>query len=384
MTLDCWKNSCHGATVVPDDRDDEQHGVGADAALDAGHDEVVGDRPPARVRHQRHREHDDAHRDEQEHGPLPAAETAGRGDQHQHQPGQRDGDVGTDAEVPEREGHADELRHDRQEVEHEEVTDAEPAPEPAEPLVDEPRMPDSRHGPEPDHHLLVDDQDRDQQEQRPQQAVAVILSRLGVGGHAAGVVVADHHDQAGPDDRQERQQTPAQAAALRVVEPDRGRARPRCRRGAPRRGRHSAWRRDGLRPPPARLPRCSGAAGCGRRAGAAAAGCAGRVRTPGPGRLGGHGRVPPAVRHSRVRHSRVRHAGCGTTVSPAGVPAGSCGPAPVGGPSAVAPGRGICGAESLSRAPRSFRPPHDGSRAAPPPRGVASRPAALPRARHRR
>ena len=159
-------------------------------------------------------------RDEQEHGLLPAAEAAGRGDQHQHQRGHRHGDVGADAEVLQPEPDADELRDDRQEVEHEEVTDAEPAPEPAEPLVDEPRVPDARHGPEPDHHLLVDDQDRDQQEQRPQQAVAVVLSRLGVGGHAAGVVVAHHHDQAGPDDREERQQTPAQATALRVVEPD--------------------------------------------------------------------------------------------------------------------------------------------------------------------
>ena len=91
------------------------------------------------------------------------------------------------------------------------------APEPAEPLVDEPGVPDAGDRAEPDHHLLVDDQHRDQQQQRPQQAVAVVLPGLRVGGHAAGVVVADHHDQPGPDDGQERDQLALEPAAFGVL-----------------------------------------------------------------------------------------------------------------------------------------------------------------------
>jgi hypothetical protein len=86
------------------------------------------------------------------------------------------------------------------------VTDAEPAPEPAEPLVDQPGVADPGDRAEPDHHLLVDDEHRDEQQQHPEQAVAVVLAGLGVGGHAARVVVADHDDQAGPHDGEERHQ----------------------------------------------------------------------------------------------------------------------------------------------------------------------------------
>ena len=111
---------------------------------------------------------------------------------------------------------------DGQEVEDEQVADAEPAPEPAEPLVDEPGMPDAGDRAEPDHHLLVDDQHRDQQQQGPQQGVPVVLPGLRVGGHAAGVVVADHHDQPGPDDGQERDQLALEPAAflILIAQPD--------------------------------------------------------------------------------------------------------------------------------------------------------------------
>jgi len=79
----------------------------------------------------------------------------------------------------------------------------------------------SRAWPTPDYHFLVDDQHRDQQQQqRPQQGVAVVLAGLGVGGHAAGVVVADHHDQPGPGDGQECDQLAAEPAGLRRVDLD--------------------------------------------------------------------------------------------------------------------------------------------------------------------
>ncbi len=79
--------------------------------------------------------------------------------------------------------------------------------------IDQPRVADAGDRAEPDDHLLVDDQHRDQQQQHPQQAGAVVLAGLRVGRDAAGVVVADHHDQAGADDRQQRQQ--ARARRLR-------------------------------------------------------------------------------------------------------------------------------------------------------------------------
>jgi hypothetical protein len=59
------------------------------------------------------------------------------------------------------------MNRDGQEVEQEQVADAEPAPEPAEPLVDQPGVADPGDRAQPHHHLLVDDQDRDQQQQHP-------------------------------------------------------------------------------------------------------------------------------------------------------------------------------------------------------------------------
>ena len=66
--------------------------------------------------------------------------------------------------------------------------------------------PDARHRPQPDHHFLVDDKDGDQQRQDPQQAGAVVLARLRVRRHPAGVVVAHHDDDARADDGGQGQQ----------------------------------------------------------------------------------------------------------------------------------------------------------------------------------
>ena len=62
-------------------------------------------------------------------------------------------------------------------------------------LVDEPGVADAAHRAEADDHLLVDDEDRDQQREGPQQAQPEVLPGLGVGGHPAGVVVAHHDDE---------------------------------------------------------------------------------------------------------------------------------------------------------------------------------------------
>src|SRR5260370_21427988 len=83
--------------------------------------------------------------------PFPPAEAAARGDGDQQDRGQRHRDVGADAEVAQRERDADELGDDGQEVEQEQVADAQPAPEPAEPLVDQPGVLDPGYRAEPDH-----------------------------------------------------------------------------------------------------------------------------------------------------------------------------------------------------------------------------------------
>ncbi len=66
-------------------------------------------------------------------------------------------------EILQREQDANEFGDDGQEVENEQVADAEPALEPAEPL-DQPRVADAGDCASPDDHLLVDDQHRDQQD----------------------------------------------------------------------------------------------------------------------------------------------------------------------------------------------------------------------------
>ena len=193
-------------------------------------------------------------------------------------------DVRADAEVLQREGDADEFGDDGQEVEDEQVPDAEPAPEPAEPLVDQPGVPHPGDRAEPDHHLLVDDQHRDEQQQHPQQAVAVVLPGLRVGGHPARVVVADHHDQAGTGDREERHQAAGATRCGAPRRPGSAPARPRCHPGARHRARRwaapaSAARPAQAAPYAAACPCCGGtcfAGGCSFGRGASSGG--GRVR----------------------------------------------------------------------------------------------------------
>ena len=106
----------------------------------------------------------------------------------------------------------DELRGDRQEVEHEQVADGEASPDVAETLEDETPVPDSGHRAESHDHLLVDDEHRDEQQQRPEQRGAVVLSCRRVCRDAARVVVADHHDEAGSHDHGKGKHPPAPRA----------------------------------------------------------------------------------------------------------------------------------------------------------------------------
>ncbi len=185
-----------------DHRDDQQHRVRGDSATHARDDKRFRGAPRIWMGHQQHWDLQQRDRDEREHRAFPALEAAGGHDGDQRDRGQRDDHISGDADVVGRQGDANEFGDQGQKVQQEQVTHGKPAPAAAEPLIDQPRVSDPGDRTEPDHHLLVNNQHRDQQHQHPQQAVAVVLSGLHVGRDASGVVVADHHDQAGPDDRQ--------------------------------------------------------------------------------------------------------------------------------------------------------------------------------------
>ena len=221
MMFDCWKNSCQGATVVPTIAMISSTEVEFAPPWMPGMTKCVATLAAVRVGHEEQRDHEEVREHEQEHAALPDAEAAAGGDRDERDGGDRDREVFGDAEVAEREADADELGHDREEVQDEQVADGEEAPEAPEPLDDQPRVPDAGDRAEPDDHLLVDDQHRHEQQQHPQQAGAVVLPGLRVGRDAAGVVVADHHDQPGADDRQQRQRPRAQAVVGLLVLADR-------------------------------------------------------------------------------------------------------------------------------------------------------------------
>jgi hypothetical protein len=58
-------------------------------------------------------------------------------------------------------------------------------------------MTDPGYRAEAQDHLLIDVQNRNEEDERPEKRGTVILASLGVGAKCAGIVVAHHHDQAG-------------------------------------------------------------------------------------------------------------------------------------------------------------------------------------------
>src|SRR5436190_1323021 len=173
--------------------------------------------PSVGVAQRRERQHEQRPEQEHEHRALPAPEVAADGDADQDDRRQRHDHVAVESEVFGGQRHADELRADDHEVQKEQAAYRVPAPEAAEALGDELGKTDAGDGAEPDDHLLVDDQDRHQQEQRPEQRVAEVLAGLRVGGDAARVVVAYQNDNAGPDDRREGEQPSAPRSARHAV-----------------------------------------------------------------------------------------------------------------------------------------------------------------------
>nr|CUV13469.1 conserved protein of unknown function [Ralstonia solanacearum] len=207
----------------PDDRDDQQHHLRQRrTGGQRRHEEVARHLLERRMRHRQHRDQRKAAHHQRQREPLEAAEVArGGGQQHQrsrhaHAP------LARNPEIRQREADADELCHQRQRVHQEQVDHGEAAPEPAEAREDQPRMADPRDGAQPQHHLLVHIQHRDQQQQRPQQRGAVVLPGLGVRAEGAGVVVAHHHDEAWAQDGEQRAQTGTPSSARADVMPGDG------------------------------------------------------------------------------------------------------------------------------------------------------------------
>ncbi|MEY9321679.1 hypothetical protein ABIF29_008478 [Bradyrhizobium elkanii] len=201
-----------------DNGDDQQHHLAELGVLrHLRHEEVRRDLADRRVHHQDHGHQQQAAGDQHDAEAFEAAEVAGRDRQHHDDSRGQYAPELRDAEEMKCERDADELGDDGQRVQYQEVDDAEGTPELAEALEDQPRMADPGDRAEPHHHLLVDVEHRDQQQQCPKQRGAVILSGLGIGAERTGVVVADHHDQAGADDRQQRLQPGRQGRARRGV-----------------------------------------------------------------------------------------------------------------------------------------------------------------------
>jgi hypothetical protein len=198
----------------PHDAHDQQQ-VRAEPAWQLRH-QAAGDRGRVGVRHQGERDGGEVEGDEDVHEALPTPEAAGDRDRHQAR-GEEHGQGRVDAEVDRDLVHPDELGDDGQEVEEEQVADRERAPEPAEALDDQPRVADACHGAQAGSHLLVHNEHGDQQREGPEQADSVILARLGVGGDAAGVVVADHDDQPRAEDGEQGQEAAEAAGPCRAV-----------------------------------------------------------------------------------------------------------------------------------------------------------------------
>ena len=186
-----------------DANDQQHHGRQRCSVGDARHHEVVCYLPDRRVHHEEEGDEqegsDDQHQAESLEAPeAPRAYCADDG----HCSDDHRGDLGQ-SQVGHRQRDADELGDDGQRIQHEQVDDAECAPELAEALEDEPGVSDAGDGAEAEHHFLADVQHGDQKAQSPHEVRAEVLAGLAVGREGAGVVVADHDDEPRPHDREQ-------------------------------------------------------------------------------------------------------------------------------------------------------------------------------------
>jgi hypothetical protein len=181
--------------------DDQQHHVIQGRVFGhAGRDQVAGDLSQRGMDHQENRDQQQAAKHQRQGKALEPPEVSRAGRRHHQQGRRRDAPALRHAQILQGQADADEFRDDGQRVQQKQVDDAECAPEAAEALKDQPRMADPGDGAKPEHHLLIDIENRDQQQQGPQKSGAVILPGLGIGAERAGVIVAHHHDQPGAHD----------------------------------------------------------------------------------------------------------------------------------------------------------------------------------------
>src|ERR1700733_5231637 len=142
-TLDCWKNSCQGATVVP------TMAMISSTASELTPPEMLGTTNDfAACPH--------CGCDISSIG-ICASVMAMKTNMARSRRGGGNHGVFRDAEVGGGQADADELGDDRQEVEQEQVADGKPPPAAAEAFVDQPGVSDPGDRAEPDHHFLVDD-----------------------------------------------------------------------------------------------------------------------------------------------------------------------------------------------------------------------------------
>src|ERR1035437_3920431 len=95
--------------------------------------------------HDHERDKQETDRDQREHETLPAPEAAGHREADQRHSGNWDTRGRVDTEVAQTQADPDELGHNGQEVQQEQIPDREPAPETAEALIDESGMPNPGH-----------------------------------------------------------------------------------------------------------------------------------------------------------------------------------------------------------------------------------------------
>ena len=170
-------------------------------------------RAPIRPRQHAGHEIGDVHGGERQEDALDLAVVAARHEQPHAHRDRRHGQPRRDVGQAERGSHARELRHGRAEVGDEEGEHRERRHLEAELLADQRRQTLAGHGPHARAHLLGHRQDGRDEQQQPEQAVAVAGADHRPGGDAAGIVVRGRRDQARPENREEDGEPAAADAA---------------------------------------------------------------------------------------------------------------------------------------------------------------------------
>ena len=154
-----------------------------------------------------HHEPEQIREAQNERDPLPAKIAAGENQRDQRNCRDRHEDDRAEARVLRREGDDGELRHQGQEVDHQQVCQRKASPPLAEPLEDHGGVALARGDAQSCDHLLNEVADRQQDEHQPEQVQAVLPARLSVAGNGPRVIVGFHDNQARPD-HQEMSQEP--------------------------------------------------------------------------------------------------------------------------------------------------------------------------------